>query len=163
MIKLISNIFEEMIAVNSGDYRRIEHTIKVHNYARQIGVMENISSDNLAILEITALLHDIGIQESILKYGNCSGKNQEREGAIIARSILEKYNLKSSLIDRVCFIIGNHHTYSAIDDTVFQIIVEADFLVNATEDQLSKDQISSISKKIFKTESGIRVINRVNI
>ena len=43
----------------------------------------------------------------------------------------------------------------------FQILVEADFLVNIDEDQMSKEAIQSIKEKIFKTRTGINYINHL--
>ena len=40
----------------------------------------------------------------------------------------------------------------------YQILVEADFLVNADEDRLSSDAIENFKEKIFKTTTGISVL-----
>jgi HD superfamily phosphodiesterase len=106
------------------------------------------------IIAYTALLHDIGILEAERKYKSSSGKYQQIEGPPIARQILADLGISASIIDRVCFITGNHHTYSKIDGIDFQIIVEADFLVNIFEDDLSREAIESIGVRIFKTTAG---------
>ena len=41
-----------------------------------------------------------------------------------------------------------------IDGIDFQILVEADFLVNIFEDSLGREAIESIGVRIFKTEGG---------
>lgn len=61
--------------------------------------------------------------------------------------------------DRILYLIGNHHTYTGIDGADYQILVEADFIVNIFEDGLDHDAIESIKKNIFKTESGIFILN----
>ena len=43
-------------------------------------------------------------------------------------------------IDRICFIIGNHHTPSKIDGLDFQIQWEADLLENLTVMDKEKEQ-----------------------
>ena len=48
---------------------------------------------------------------------------------------------------------------SKIDNIDYQILVEADFLVNIYEDAINKDSIKSIKEKIFKTKSGIKILN----
>ncbi|SFC30270.1 hypothetical protein SAMN05421842_10294 [Clostridium uliginosum] len=58
------------------------------------------------------------------------------------------------MIDRVCFLVGHHHTYSNIDNIDYQILVEADFLVNLYEDNFGINAVESTYKKIFKTENG---------
>lgn len=158
---IISQVIQEMIAINSGDSKRIEHTIKVHNYARQIGILEQISPKELQLLELTAVLHDIGIQISLIKYGSSAAKYQEIEGPAIVREILSKHSISEKDIDKIAFIVGNHHTYSAVDDLTFQVLVEADFIVNAVEDNLSPTQIKTISKNIFKTSTGISMLNSI--
>ena len=39
-----------------------------------------------------------------------------------------------NVIERVCYLIGHHHTYTGIEGRDYQILVEADFLVNLYED-----------------------------
>ena len=65
----------------------------------------------------------------------------------------------TEIINRVCFLIGHHHSYSQIDGIDYQILVEADFLVNIYEDNMNESQIKSIRNKIFKTKSGISIID----
>ena len=63
--------------------------------------------------------------------------------------------------DRVCYLIGHHHTYDQIDGIDYQILVEADFLVNLAEEQSSRETIESVKGKIFKTKTGIWLINKI--
>ena len=91
------------------------------------------------------------------KYGDCSGKHQELEGPIIARTMLETLGFEDSVIDRVCYLVAHHHTYQDINGLDYQILVEADFLVNYFEDHLETESIKKSVKKIFKTETGIRI------
>ena len=58
------------------------------------------------------------------------------------------------VIDRVCYLIGHHHTYSNIDGLDYQILVEADFLVNLYEDHADQAAIRTAIKRIFKTKTG---------
>ena len=67
--------------------------------------------------------------------------------------MLEETDLDDEIIDRVCFLIGNHHSYQKIDGNDFQILVEADFLVNAFEDQLSVHSIESVRKKSLQNKN----------
>ena len=57
-------------------------------------------------------------------------------------------------IERICYLVGHHHTYTNIDGIDYQILVEADFLVNFYEDELRQDSIQTAFDKIFRTESG---------
>jgi HD superfamily phosphohydrolase YqeK len=151
----------DMIKYFNNDVKRINHALKVYSFASNIGYLENIPEDMLKTLKIAAILHDIGIKESERKYNSSAGKYQEIEGPQVAREILSKYNLDSEITDRICYLIGNHHTYGNIDAIDFQIIVEADFLVNIFEDEMRKPQIQLIKQKYFKTKTGISYIESI--
>jgi HD superfamily phosphodiesterase len=159
MEKLISNVTKDLIQYFDGDVKRINHALKVHSFAKCIGELENISDEMKFILETAAILHDIGIKESERKYNSSAAKYQEIEGPPVAETILLKYNLNKKHLNRILFLIGNHHTHSKIDDVDFQILVEADFLVNIFEDELELEPIVTIRDRFFKTKSGICLIN----
>ena len=106
------------------------------------------------IIEAAALTHDIGIHLCEEKYGNCNGKLQEKEGPAIAEKLLAKLGFDRDISDRVQYLIAHHHTYSNIDGIDYQILVEADFLVNIMEDNLAKDAALKAYQNIFKTECG---------
>lgn len=103
---------------------------------------------------MAAIVHDIGIKISEIKYSSSSGKYQQIEGPVVAEELLRKLDYNNSIILRTCFLIAHHHTYSSIDDIDFQILVEADFLVNINEEKLSIETIKKIKEKIFKTKTG---------
>ena len=73
--------------------------------------------------------------------------------------MLENLGYDRDIIERVCYLVGHHHTYNSINGMVYQILVEADFLVNLYEDkiyegQYSQSAVESVYNKIFKTETG---------
>ncbi|OQY09911.1 MAG: HD family phosphohydrolase [Fusobacteriia bacterium 4572_132] len=143
-----------MIEYFGNDVRRINHAIKVYTIAKNMGEMEKVAEENLLIIEIASILHDIGIKISEEKYNSSIGKYQEIEGPLVAKNILKKYNLKDETLERILFLIGNHHSYSKIDNIDFQILIEADFLINIYEDKLLKENVMSIKEKYFKTKTG---------
>ena len=144
-----------------GDKKRINHFIKVHSYAKCIGELENLSYDELFTLETASIVHDIGIKNSELKYNSSSGKYQEIEGVPEARKLLESLNFESSTIDRVCYLVGHHHTYTNIQGMDYQILVEADFLVNLFEDNNSIESVKSVKSTIFKNKTGILLLENI--
>ena len=154
---MISSLIDEMIAYDKGDPRRIQHFMKVHDFARTIGQLEGLDDDTLYILESAAVVHDIGIHVCEEKYGSCEGKLQEKEGPALAKEMLERLGYKQEVIDRVCYLVGHHHTYTNIDGIDYQILVEADFLVNLYEDAVSLDAVRKAYEKIFQTESGRKI------
>lgn len=156
--QLVFGVMEDMIMYFHEDVRRINHALKVHAFASLMAAHHAPDDMIRLVIEISALLHDIGIKEAEQKYQSSAGIYQEREGPIIARQILAEYEMDSDLVERVCHIIGNHHSYQKIDGIDFQILVEADFLVNIHEDEMGTDSIIRIQDKIFKTEAGMRIL-----
>lgn len=63
--------------------------------------------------------------------------------------------------ERICWLIAHHHTYDNVISADHQILLEADFLVNSYEDQLSTEAICSCRDKVFRTESGIALLNTI--
>ncbi len=147
-------LIKEMIRYYTGDPKRIQHFIKVHSFAKTIGILEKLDKTTLYTLETAALVHDIGIKKCEELYGDCNGKLQEQEGPQAARELLEQLGYDEKVIGRVCFLVGHHHTYDCIDKVDYQILVEADFLVNMYEEQLEKATIENAYRRIFKTSSG---------
>ncbi len=157
--KSIMEIYEAMLKYYSGDPMRIQHFTKVHAYARIIAVEENLSEKDLYIIEVTALVHDIGIKKAEEKYHSSMGKYQELEGPAEVLKLLDNFKLCADIKDRIAYIVGHHHSYDCIDGIDFQILVEADFLVNIYEDKIQDKAVYSVREKIFKTSSGIRLLN----
>lgn len=147
----------KMIEYYAGDPMRIQHFIKVYEFSKLIGEEEGLDADTQLILEAAALVHDIGIKPAEEKFGSSNGKLQEQEGPAVAEAMLAELGFEEKVISRVSFLVGHHHTYSNIDGIDYQILVEADFLVNIFEDGLSKDAMESALAKIFKTETGKKI------
>ena len=146
-----------MMEYDHGDVPRIQHFVKVYEFARMIGLMEGLDLKTQFTLESAAVVHDIGIHISEQKYGSSSGKYQELEGPGEARTMLTALSWPLEVIDRVCYLVGHHHTYDNIDGMDYQILVEADFLVNLFEDGSTPDTQKSVFERIFRTEGGKRL------
>ena len=160
-MNLIGQIINAMIAYYAGDVRRINHFLKVYSFAKTIGEMEGLDESTQEIIEIAALTHDIGIKNSEKKYYSSAGNYQQIEGPPEAKKLLAELGIESGVIDRVCWLIAHHHTYTDIQGIDYQILVEADFLVNFYEDNMSNDSVHSVGSKIFKTLSGKAILNAI--
>lgn len=147
----------EMTSYYRGDPDRIQHFFKVHALSRLIGMQEVIDEATLFILEAAAYVHDIGIKPAEAKYNSCAGTYQEELGPFEAEKMLSGLGFDKSVIKRVCYLVGRHHTYSNIDGLDYQILVEADFLVNIFEGHESKEAAEAALKNIFKTQTGIKL------
>lgn len=151
---MLNTLILEMIKYYEGDSTRIQHFIKVHSFAKLIGEMEGLSKEELRVLETAAVVHDIGIKLCEEKYGNCNGKLQEKEGPALAEKLLEAIGYEEELTRRVSYLVAHHHTYSDIQGMDYQILVEADFLVNLHEDNSSRETCRKVYENIFKTKAG---------
>lgn len=150
----IGQIIGAMIEYNYGYPELINHALKVYAFAKAIGEKEQIPKEKQQSLEISAVLHDIGIRSSEEKYESFSGKYQQIEGPPIARELLKNLGYEEALIERVCYLIAHHHEYHAIDDVDYQILVEADFLVNIFEENNPPEMVTIIRETIFQTKTG---------
>jgi uncharacterized protein len=155
---MISKLIDKMIEHETGCPKRINHFLKVYSFAKLIAENENLSDDIMQIVSVASIVHDIGIKISIDKYNSTSGKYQEKEGPAVAKKMLSALGFKQDLIDRVSFLIANHHSYDNIDGIDYQILIEADFLVNIFEDGLSKEQAEHIEERYFKTAYGKKLL-----
>lgn len=156
--KLVKAIFDY-----DPDGPNIHHLMAVHGYSRLIAQMEMVDEHTLFITEAAAYLHDIGCKISKEKYGNSQPQHQEEEGPAIARQLLAPLNLPAQDVERICFIIGHHHTYKAIDGMDFQILAEADYIVNLMEGYCKKDSIPEMNRNIFKTRTGKYLLEQMFI
>lgn len=157
MTSRIDRLLIEMMEHEEKDAKRIQHFLKVHGFARLIGRLEGLPEELQETLEAAAVVHDIGILPAERKYGNHDGPNQEREGPPLARKLLARLGWEEAVIERVAYLVGHHHTYSGIDGVDYQILVEADLLVNLFEHNDTADTQREAYWRIFRTEGGKRV------
>jgi hypothetical protein len=148
-----------MLEYDRGDSRRIVHLLKVTAYARLIAAGEKLDRQTTEIILAAALTHDIGIKLSIEKYNSSAGHYQQIEGPPEADKMLTSLGCDREFIDRICWLIAHHHDYSSVSEIDHRVLVEADFLVNAEEGDLSLAAIEAAEHKMFVTQTGIRLLN----
>lgn len=154
----VSEIMLKMINYSNGNLHDINHLMKVYGFAKTIGEQENLSAQEQIILEVAAIIHDIACPLCRKKYGNTNGKYQETEGMVLAEEFLKDTGLSKEIVERVVFLVGHHHTLNGIWGMDYQILIEADYLVNADESHYSKDNIHNMMTKVFKTKTGIDLL-----
>lgn len=146
-----------MMEYEKGCPKRVQHLLKVYEFARMIGKMEGLDEHTQFVLESAAIVHDIGISHSLEKYGSSAGSYQEVEGPPEAKKLLEDLGWPEDVTERVCWLVGHHHTYTNIQGIDYQILVEADFLVNLYEEESAPSVQKSVYQKIFQTEGGKKI------
>lgn len=140
----------------------IDHTLRVLHHAEEIMDGERVGQEERELISLTAILHDIGIMEALRKYNSISGSYQEQEGPAVARNILRGLGYDPAKTERVCHIIGNHHTPARIDGLDFQIQWEADLLENlqVMEIRHEREKLTHFIETNFKTLTGRAMAHR---
>ena len=150
----IAEAMKKMILESNGNFHDINHFLKVHAYAAVIGACEGLAEDTLYTLELAAIVHDIACPLCREKYGNTNGKYQELEGAPLTRTFFEGTDVPEQTRERVIWLVAHHHTLRPIGGIDHQILLEADYLVNAEESGLPEKNIRHTNEAIFQTKTG---------
>ena len=157
---LKDKILHKMISFESGCPGRIQHFLKVYQFAQIIADAEGVSGEVREILDIVTLMHDIGIRPCEEKYGRSTGKMQEEEGPSYARVMLQETGgVSEKLTERVCWLIAHHHTYDEFEGLDYRILIEADYLVNAYENKANREAICNMRERIFRTDMGKQLLD----
>ena len=150
----IAEIMKKMIDFSDSNIHDIDHFIRVWTYAKTIGELESLDAETQYILEVAAITHDIACPLCREKYGSTNGKHQETEGAPMVRDFLRDTGMTDAQIDRVAFLVGHHHTFTDVRGKDYQILLEADYIANASENGYERRSVENFIHKIMQTESG---------
>ena len=151
----------KMIAFYRGNHHDINHFLKVHAYARTIGELEGLDPATQRTLELAAVIHDIACPLCREKYGSADGRKQELESPALVEAFLADLDVPEETARRVNFLVSHHHTYTGVDGPDYQILLEADYLVNADEGQASKEAIRNAEKQFFVTKTGKELLHSI--
>jgi len=157
----VSEAIEKMAGGCGGSQYDVNHFLKVWAYAKTIGELEGLDERTQSVLEYAAIVHDIACPSLREIHGNAPGKLQEEAGPPLARKFYEDSGLDTEIVDRVCWLVGHHHTLTEVDGLDHRILLEADFLVNAGEGEASHETIDRYRENVFRTESGLRLLDTV--
>lgn len=157
----VARIAQKMMEDPQNTLHDIEHFLKVYGYAKTIGECEGLPPETQRVLEAAALVHDIACPLCRQKYGHADGAHQQTEGGPMARAFLQDSGLDVREIERVAFLVAHHHTLEGIDGPDWQILLEADYLVNAGEGGASKEAIENTLNVMYKTESGKALLKAI--
>ena len=160
MSEAVNNAIAAMMDHYKGDMKRISHFLKVHSLARMIGEDEGLDPYAQQVLELAAVVHDIGSKICEEKYGLTDSSLQEVEGPEQAGELLEGIIDDREMIERVKGLVSVHHTFDNVEGLDHRILLEADFIVSADEEGLSQAEILSGRRNIFRTHSGTEILNR---
>ena len=88
-------------------------------------------------------------------------KLQETMGAPMARDFLADTGMAEEQIERVAYLVGHHHTLDSIDGLDYQILIEADFIVNACEKGWGGEKVKYFRDTVMTTAAGKRIVEAV--
>ena len=136
------------------------HTLKVLAAAEKIAEAEKLPDGFLRESTVLGcIFHDIGIPEAQKKHGSIDGPWQEKEGPAVARQLMAVLGVRPDILERVCYLVGFHHTKDRVDGMDFQLLWEADFIVNVEEKNLvfTRDDIGAAIQANTTTAMGTRL------
>ena len=145
---------EKLILESNGNFHDIDHFLKVHAYAQVIGTREALDEKTLHTLELAAIVHDIACPLCREKYGNTNGIYQEAEGIPLTYAFFAGTDVEGEQLERIVWLVSHHHTLRPIEGPDHQILIEADYLVNAEESGLPEKNIRRMGETVFKTKTG---------
>ena len=155
---IVAATTQKMIAFYRGNIHDIDHFLKVWAMAKKIGELEVLDKHAQEVLELAAVVHDIACPLCREKYGNTSGKHQEEESAPLVAEFFKDVPAGELDVERITWLVTHHHTYTNVEGMDYQILLEADFLVNAGESEYSKQAIENFCRKVFRTEAGTHLL-----
>ncbi len=159
---LKSKLIKEMKKYFAEDKKRINHALKVTEFAEElIDIFRKKYPDkniNEEVIIYSAVLHDVGIKNAELKYESSAGHHQEIEGPPVARKIMESLNIDFELMDEIAEIIAHHHTPGKVGSNNFKMLYDADWLVNLPDvydlQSKNRNEKEKLIGKVFLSEIG---------
>ena len=137
----ITQVTQAMMQHEHGNAHRINHFLRVYGFGKTIAQLEQVDTKTILTLETVTLMHDIGIKISLQKYNSSAWNYQQSEGPAEARAILEKLDCPNDLRERVEWLIAHHHETVNIQEIDHQILVEADYCVNAIDRKTDRKSV----------------------
>ncbi|MEM0938695.1 MAG: Pycsar system effector family protein [Bacteroidota bacterium] len=121
---LLKNVKEHSIYVLSNQlppqltFHNLEHTLNVVKGVKIIGSGEELNEDDMIILEIAALLHDVGYKDSF--------ENHEENSKSIASRLLSDLDADKEIIDKVNLCISATQSEHIPKNKLEKIMKDAD-------------------------------------
>ena len=117
------------------EFHNYKHTMYVQEKAVEIGKQENCNVEELELLSIAALWHDIG-------YINIYD-NHEEESCRLAQKYLPKYGVNDNDISKICGMIRATKIPQLPQNNLEAILADADL------EYLATDQAEKIAHELF--------------
>ena len=160
-MKNVAAATRKMIGFYHGNRHDIAHFLKVWALAKTIGELEGLDGHTQEVLELAAVVHDIACPLCREKYGDTDGKHQELESPPLVEAFFAELPVDRADVARISWLAAHHHTYTDIGGVDHQILLEADYLVNADEHGDSRSAVENFRRRIFRTAAGTQLLNSI--
>jgi adenylate cyclase len=117
-------------------YHNVKHTVDVVTEVELIGWAEGCSDEEILLLKIAGLFHDVG--HTVIYDGH------EYEGTLIAKDMLPKYNYSPEQIEKICSIIMSTKLPPRPTTLLEEIICDSDL------DYLGRSDFIPVSNTLFE-------------
>ena len=158
---IVSTAIQRMTDFYRGNHHDINHFLKVWAMAKTIGELEGLDRHTQEVLELAAVIHDIACPLCREKYGDTDGKHQELESPPLVEAFFAELPVDRADVARISWLAAHHHTYTDIGGIDHQILLEADYLVNADEHGYTRPAIENFRERIFRTAAGTQLLNSI--
>ena len=158
---IVSAAIQRMIGFYRGNCHDSNHFLKVWAMAKTIGELEGLDRHTQEVLELAAVIHDIACPLCREKYGDTDGKHQELESPPLVEAFFAELPVDRADVARISWLAAHHHTYTDIGGVDHQILLEADYLVNADEHGDSRSAVENFRRRIFRTAAGTQLLNSI--
>ena len=158
---IVSTAIQKMIEFYKGNRHDVNHFLKVWAMAKTIGELEGLDRHTQEELELAAVIHNIACPLCREKYGDTDGKHQELESPALVEAFFTELPAARPDVDRISWLAAHHHTYTDIGGIDHQILLEADYLVNADEQGHSRSAIENFRRRVFRTASGTHLLDSI--
>ena len=158
---IVSTAIQKMIEFYKGNRHDVNHFLKVWAMAKTIGELEGLDRHTQEVLELAAVIHDIACPLCREKYGDTDGKHQELESPALVEAFFTELPAARPDVDRISWLAAHHHTYTDIGGIDHQILLEADYIVNASENHYRRENLEAFLSRVMKTDSGRQILHSV--
>ena len=117
------------------EFHNYKHTLYVQEKAAEIGKYENCNEEELELISIAALWHDIGYINTY--------DNHEEESCRLAKKYLPKYGIDDNNINKICGMIRATKIPQLPQNNLEAIVADADL------EYLGTDQAKKIAHDLF--------------
>ena len=130
--EIIRRLFNSISEPSGGKGYRVEHSQRVKTYIEKFILNPELSLYNIDrdMVLGAGILHDIGdlarVKDSEIDYS--VSIDHARAGSNYARTELMKYSFSTNLIEGICEIIENHHSYNKGASIETKLVQDADLI-----------------------------------